>query len=581
MSSPADTGLERRVPTAAEREASIAALQAELGACCAHAMPEAAADGWCRPPAVGETCCASPTPHVRGSCHAGAGTGGPGMSGHGCMEGMPAWAGMGALLLAALVSVAVLRRGARAADRGFRFDLMGIGWIRAAVSHRLFQPALQTIPLLLFFGVVWAGLAGTPVPERNLATVLVWGIWWVLLIVDIVLLGRSWCLVCPWEALAGFARRLTFWRRGDEPLALDQPWPRWLRSVYPATALFLVLTWLELGHGVTFSPRATAWLGIGMLLMAVSAALLYEKRAFCKYACLVGRICGLYSLMAPVEVRAADPEACLTCRTKDCVFGNENGYPCPTAQYPAKMETNAYCTVCTECVKSCPQGNIALNLRPWGADLKTFANPRRDEAVLAIAMLAMTSFHGLTMTPAWTRFLELQRRHLGFDQLTGFTLGMALFLALPALVFYLVADGAAEDGAPEVERGRYVATMAYPMVAVALMYHLAHNAGHFFGEGLRIVPVLSDPLGYGWDLFGSASVKVVPLLSMPAIWALQLGCVLIGHYAASAAIVDLAGRFRAPRDDARGTRLMLLLVLVITAGNLWLLGQPMEMRSGL
>ena len=109
-------------------------------------------------------------------------------------------------------------------------------------------------------------------------------------------------------------------------------------------------------------------------------------------------------------------------------------------------------------------------------------------------------------------------RHHGYGDAGGHRAGQRVLIPQHAAEEAL-AGGAYEDGAPEVERGRYVATMAYPMVAVALMYHLAHNAGHFFGEGLRIVPVLSDPLGYGWDLFGSASVKVVPLLSMPAIWA--------------------------------------------------------------
>ena len=110
--------------------------------------------------------------------------------------------------------------------------------------------------------------------------------------------------------MASWIRRLAFWRRSSEPLALDARWPRWLSNVYPATIFFVGLTWLELGWGVTMSPRATAVLGLLMLVMAVVPALFFEKRAFCKYACLVGRICGLYSLLAPVEIRAKDRDVC-------------------------------------------------------------------------------------------------------------------------------------------------------------------------------------------------------------------------------------------------------------------------------
>ena len=517
-----------------------------------------------------------------GSTHAGS-AGSAGAHGYGHMEGLPDPAFGGAVVLAALASFLLLYRHfePRQESPGWRWNVLEYSPIRRVVSSRLFQPALQLVPLTLLLVVMAAGLYGTPVADRNVATVLTWGIWWVLLIVDIVLLGRMWCAVCPWEAIAGAIRRLSFWRRTDEPLALNRPWPRWLRTVYPATFLFLGLTWLELGYGVTFSPRGTALLALAMTVLAVLAALFFEKRAFCKYGCLVGRICGLYAMMAPVEVRAADPQVCADCRTKDCIFGNDAGYPCPTSQYPAKMDTNAYCTVCTECVKTCPSNNIAINLRPWGEDLKGFRKPRRDEAVLAVAMMAMTSFHGLTMTPVWNSFLDEVRRGLGLSQLSAFSFGMVLVLALPALAFLALATASARLGAAPPSRASYVRALAYPLVAVALLYHLAHNAGHFFVEGGRIVSVASDPFGWGWDLFGTAAWTLGPLLSMNSIWILQVTLVLVGHWAATAAALRITHRYPGGPDPAGARMLAALLVWSLGAFNLWLLAQPMEMRTGL
>lgn len=499
------------------------------------------------------------------------------------MEGLPDPAFGCAMLLAAVASGILLYRhhSPRVEPPSWRWNVLEIPLVQRIVSSRLFQPALQAVPVTLMLVVMAAGLYGTPVSDRNFATVLTWGIWWVLLIVDIVLLGRMWCAVCPWEAIAGSIRRLSFWRRTDEPLALHRPWPRWMRNVYPATILFLALTWLELGYGVTFSPRGTALLALAMTVMAVLAALFFEKRAFCRYGCLVGRICGLYAMMAPVEVRAADPQVCAECRTKDCVFGNDAGYPCPTSQYPAKMDTNAYCTVCTECVKTCPAGNVAINLRPWGEDLKGFQRPRRDEAVLAVAMMAMTSFHGLTMTPAWNMFLDELRRGLGISQLAAFTIGMAVALAVPAVLFAALASTAARLGAAPGSRADYARALAYPMVAVALLYHLAHNAGHFFVEGGRIVSVASDPFGWGWNLFGTAGWAMGPLLTMNTIWGLQVVLVLVGHWAGTAAALRITHRYPGGEDVAGGRMLAALLVWLVGGFNLWLLAQPMEMRTGL
>lgn len=511
-----------------------------------------------------------------GSTHSGA-------HGYGEMAGLPDSAFASALILAALGSFALLHRhfAPSANTAGFRWNVLEWKWVRRLVESRFFQPALQVLPLTLLLVVMAAGLYGTPVADRNIATVLTWGIWWVLLIVDIVLLGRMWCTVCPWEAIAGAVRRLSFWRRTDEPLALNRPWPRWMRNVYPATALFIGLTWLELGYGVTFSPRGTALLALAMTVMAVLAAMIYEKRAFCKYGCLVGRICGLYAMLAPVEVRAADPQVCADCRTKDCIFGNDQGYPCPTSQYPAKMETNAYCTVCTECVKTCPAGNVAINLRPWGEDLKLFRKPRRDEALLALVMMVMTSFHGLTMTPSWNEFLDWVRQGLGVSQLTAFSVGMVVVMTLPALAFLVLANASASLGTTEESRAEYVRALTYPLVAVALLYHLAHNAGHFFVEGGRIIPVLSDPFGWGWDLFGTAGWVVAPMLAMNSIWTVQIGLVLLGHWAGTAAALRITHRYPGGPDPAGGRMLAALLVWGIGAFNLWLLAQPMEMRTGL
>ena len=70
---------------------------------------------------------------------------------------------------------------------------------------------------------------------------------------------------------------------------------------------------------------------------------------------------------------------------------------------------------------------------------------------------------------------------------------------------------------------------AYPLIPVALFYHLAHNGMHFFMEAQNVVPLLSDPLGRGWDIFGTAAFVYEPLLSLEAIWGIQIFLIVIGH----------------------------------------------------
>ena len=522
-----------------------------------------------------------------------------GMSCHNTMAGLPPSIFYGALGVALLLTGWAILRGPawyanqRTGDTGRRFDLTSFRPLRWLVTRRPFQFAVQFPLVLALFLILAAGFYGSQVAERNIATVLTWTIWWTLLIVDIVLLGRMWCLVCPWDALSSWIRRLALWRRrSEEPLALEIKWPRWLRNVYPATILFIGLTWLELGFGVTRSPRATAILGLLMVLLAVVPALVFERRSFCRYGCLIGRICGLYSMLAPVEVRARDLDVCRTCHTRDCLTGNGAGYPCPTGQCLPSMKANTYCTVCTECVKSCSKDNVAINLRPWGSDLHAVDRPRRDEAVLALVMLSLTSFHGLTMTPFWGEALAAARGVTGMRYLPVFTIGMALVLILPALLYLLFSATLVRTTHPDGGNGSFRPALwqaagryAYPLIAVALMYHLAHNAGHLLTEAGTLLPVLSDPFGSGRDLFGTAGFTAVPLVSPGFIWATQIALVLIGLLWAlrttERAHRRLAGEWSLSGIPLRARVMTAAFLLMITISNLWLLAQPMEMRTGM
>ena len=107
--------------------------------------------------------------------------------------------------------------------------------------------------------------------------------------------------------------------------------------------------------------------------------------------------------------------------------GSETAYGCPTFLYPGKLSTNTYCIQCMECVQACPHDNMAVNLRPWGSDLAVEGKPRADEAYLALLMLAITGFHGLTMTPVWQKFVDGIRDVGGFGRILGFSIGMAVW----------------------------------------------------------------------------------------------------------------------------------------------------------
>jgi polyferredoxin len=504
------------------------------------------------------------------------------------MAGMPEWLVWGELLAFILVSLLLViglnRRPLRAAShRHATLNLLRLPLLEHLIRSRGFPFFLQLPMVLLFLLIIGAGLFGTQLVGQNITPLLTWTVWWAGLILLILFLGKFWCVVCPWDAIAEWIERLSFWRRRSSTLSLGLKWPvRW-RNIYIATGLFIALTWLELGYGITFSPRATAYLGILMIVLAVVSALVFDRKAFCRYACFVGRVSGMYALFSPLELRSRDRAVCRSCRTHDCYRGNDRGYPCPTYQYLGTMETNTYCILCMECVKTCPHDNVAVNVRPFGSDLAGHTRGQADEAYLVIVMLCLTVFHGLTMTPAWSTLLDGMKQGAGIGELSAFSAGMGGILIVPALLYTGTVWGVArlEGGGSRSVKQAFI-TYAYPFLPIALFYHIAHNSEHFFMEGPKIVALASDPFGWGWNLFGTAGGSPGPWLALSTIWWIQGGLLLVGQGAGVAILVSIARRNTADRKRAWGVQLpLLVLMTVFSLFNLWLSSQPMTMRSGM
>lgn len=502
------------------------------------------------------------------------------------LAGMPNWLVM--LEIAALAAVTFLlyiglnlRRAQSAPYQYPAFDLMRLPVFDRMVKSRWFQFSFQLPVVLVFLLILFGGVYGNQVSGQNIALPLTWTIWWAGLIFIILFVGKFWCFVCPWNAIAEWLERLSFWWKRSSTLSLNLKWPAKWRNIYLATGLFIGLTWLELGWGITTSARATAYLAIFMVVLTVVCAMIFERKSFCRYACLVGRISGMYSLFSPVEVRNRDHEVCRSCHTNDCLVGNDQGYACPTFQYLGTMDTNTYCILCSECVKTCPHDNVAVNVRPFGADLADHTKGQADEAYLVVVMLAMTFFHGLTMTPFWGVALEAIGEATGFGKLASFSLGMTGMLLLPALLYtgivWLARFGV---GKSLLSMKQVFVTFAYPFLPVALFYHLAHNAQHFFIEGQKVISMASDPFGWGWDLFGTASLYMSPMLNISSVWGLQAVLLVLGQIAGVAILVSISRRLLPNRRQAMVTQIpVILLLLGLSLVGLWICSMPMMTRA--
>ena len=466
------------------------------------------------------------------------------------------------------------------------FNLPFIGKaIQRIITHPTLLTLLRIITAALFLLVIAAGLFGTQVPERNLATTLTWTLWWSGVVISVFFVGSAWCAICPWDAIATWLVRRRLWKRGDATSSLNIRVPKIIRNIWPALIMFVVLTWLELGYGITISPYATALLALLIVVLATISMAVYERKAFCRYFCAVGRTLGAYGGIAPVALRPIDNAVCASCKTLECYNGTKDIEPCPTHLVMGRLKQNTYCTSCGACTQSCPQQNINWQFRHVGDEITYTARPHWDESWFILGLLSLTMFHGFTMMPYWESWMRQLAYLLGDSGriITSFSIGMAIAMLVPALLYSGCISWLHHVTGRREDWQRIFSTMALSILPLAFTYHIAHNLTHLVRESQGFWSIILNPFGTDTLPLSTAEIHMRhmnPLVDDNIVFVLQATLILFGFWMA---LKILRQRLVQLNSSGRAaSRLsfvpMLLFISLMSIVNLWLLMQPMIMR---
>ncbi len=380
--------------------------------------------------------------------------------------------------------------------------------VQAALKSRYPQLAVATLLLGGYIFAIVAGGLGTPVGSSNFSIVFVWIAWWaILILVAVPLAGRGWCSVCPIPLAGEWLQRGAILRPPDKkPKWLNLRWPNALRNMWLQSACFLLLALFS--SVLLTTPSITAIVLAAMIAVAAGLSLLYERRTFCRYLCPVGGFIGLYSQAAPVELRIKDKQQCAACPDKPCYRGSQAGYGCPWDVFPGGLSKNTYCGLCMECLRTCPYGNIAIHARPFGADLIK-ASHRLDESFKAFIMLGSAMVYAAVLLGPWG-FLKDAAYHVGTLRWVAYAAAFlaTILVVLPGLFALSVLPGRG----PRAWKADFTA-FASALIPLGLMFWMAFSLSFVLTNGSYILASLSDPLGLGWNLFGTAHLAWQPLLA--------------------------------------------------------------------
>ena len=446
-----------------------------------------------------------------------------------------AWGAAAALVLSFLVAGFFMGEVA-APSRGVDIPLGDSPAVQALRRARALELArLGSAAMLLL--TIATGLAGNRDPLRNFSMTAFWVVFLLGMTYLTALAGNVYAALNPWRALTGaLARLVPRYEQGrvKYPVALN---------AWPALALFLALVAFELTvRGTPFSLGAALAL---YTLLNIAGVWLGGSPAWFEHCELFSVYFRNVALLAPLAYRPAAP-----------------GAGSLTLRWP---------------------GAGALEARPLPL----------AGVIFVLAMLAATAYDGLRETRPWSGLfwqdpLGVFTSLAGAQPITDVEVAMPWYrawdalwlLAAPFLYFaaYVLAIALVRAAARSQRPLReLLLDFAYTLLPIVLAYHAAHYFTLLIDQGPKILSLVSDPFGIGWDLFGTTQrFRAATLPDLTWVWHVQVLLILGGHVWSVLLAHRVALRVFPTRARALASQLpMLALMVSFTVFGLWILAQPL------
>ena len=395
-------------------------------------------------------------------------------------------------------------------------------WVSRPIVNRFTEVLAGLIGVGLLVLTVWSGLAGVQTPPiSNWTPTFIYVIFWVGLVPASILFGDIFKAFNPWRAIArgtGFvASRVT----GSMPAPFEYPerLGRW-----PAVVTIFGFAWIELAWVNRDDP---SWLAIAALVysaITLLAIAVYGTEKWLERGEGFSVYFNLFSRISPLTV-------------KDRRLGVRK----PLSGLPHLV-------------------------------------PLAGTVPLLIVMLGTVTFDGASEGPLWRniggwfrdRSTDLGLQYADATQVS-FTIGMVFGIAVIALIYGIGIAGARTVG--HESQTKLSRTFVHTLVPIAAVYAIAHYVSFLTYNGQSIYYLASDPLGKGWDLFGTADRGIdYTVIGATGIWYAQVGALVIGHVCGLVLAHDRAlSVYRRVKDAVRSQYWMLLMMIGYTTFGLLLL----------
>ena len=326
-----------------------------------------------------------------------------------------------------------------------------------------------------------------------------------------ILFGDSWNFVNPWKNIFELIKL------DEKPL---KKYPEKLKS-WPAFGFFLIFAWIELVYPTPAYPQ------------------------------FLGNIVFVYSVIVLAGMRVFGKNKWLDNCEPFTVFFNF------VSNFSATRVTS--------------DGKIQL--RPVASGLLD-VRYRFDQLCFLVLILSVVSFDGLISTIFWYDLIGIDafggsgRSDVIYVNTLGILLSFLVFFSI-FYSFISISKIITKTDLTVVDLSQKFVPALLP---ISIVYHLAHYSSYFFLNGQLLIKLISDPFGFGWDIFGTSSYEIVRTVDFILLWNYQVAVIVIGHILSVYEAHRISLRiFKDSKKSILSQSPILLLMVGYTVLGLWLL----------
>ncbi len=396
--------------------------------------------------------------------------------------------------------------------------------------YKLFFGSIQVLSVLGFILCILTGLFGSQTATDNLTPVIVWIVFWVGMYFASALLGNLWPLINPWSITFSWFYYILkrFTNHSSDTPKTKYP-ARWM--FWPAVVFLVAFSWIEIIYPNSFVPRNLSFIILIYSIFTWAGMWCFGKNTWLKYGEVFGVTFSIISKLSPVQ-------------GENLNNGNSNT-------------------------------KLKLTVRPHGSGLLVHETVDLSKTFFVLVLLATVTFDGLTTTPIWEEILVFLAS-VSKDTILMNSVGYLMFIALFTSVYFgfcrlmILASGIKAN--PEKISGGFI----YSLVPIAIAYHIAHYTSFILIQGQLIIPLLSDPFGFNWDIIGTRGYEVdIGIINARFIWYLSIVAIVVGHIlAVFISHFRSVSLFGSSQAAMRSQLPMLILMVAYTMVSLWIISQP-------